>query len=159
MSTYIIGVDPGDSTGVAIFKDTQLLHVFQGEPDRAATLVELILSRAIDEDRVTFVCERFTNARSARVTTHQPTAQRVIGVMQHLAETYSYTLELQGPADAHAIMTNPMLRDLKLLQRARDVGQPDANDVNMAVRHALLAMSKHHATLFESLLVAGLADS
>lgn len=155
MSVLVIGVDPGDSTGVAVLMDGQLTYVFQGTPERAVALVELVLERATrSADTITLACERFIQQRSQRTQSHQPRAQQIAGVMQHVAERYAVQFVLQGAADAWAIADNNALRKLKVHQSAKSVQQPDADDANMAVRHALLCLARHHASLFDAILKA-----
>jgi hypothetical protein len=158
----IVGVDPGDSTGVAIFDGAQLMHTFQGTPHDGLTLVKLILDRAGPDDEVTIGVERFTQGRRV-AHSHQPVAQQVIGAVQHIVSECNQRRELnnvhtqvtllqQGPADAWAVASNELLRKLGLWQTKKDVAQADAVDANMAVRHALLVMAKRHARLFDALL-------
>lgn len=152
MSVVVIGVDPGDSTGVAILKDTTLWHTFQGTPEDGITLVELTIGRFHGtEDSVALACERYVSM-SRRGRTHQPTAQRAGGVLEHMARQHEIPFRWQGPADAWAIASNDRLKLLGMLQTPEDVQQPDAQDVNMAVRHALLYLSNTHATVFHQLL-------
>ena len=155
MSVVVIGVDPGDSAGVGIIKDTELWHVFQGTPGDAMTLIELTVTNFHEEEHtVAIACERFVNL-SSRGRTHQPTAQKVGGALEHLAEQHNVKFRFQGPADAHAIATNETLRQLGMFQTPSMIGRPDANDVNMAIRHALLYLSSTHVTLFKTMLERG----
>lgn len=153
MNHVTIGVDPGDSTGIAMLWNCQLWHVFQGKPEDAVTLIELTIDRFHGQDKgeVAIACERFV-AMSTRGRTHQPTAQRVGGALEHLAKKNEIKFRWQGPADAWAIASNERLKQLGMLQTAESVKQPDANDANMAVRHALLYESSTHATAFHELL-------
>jgi hypothetical protein len=153
MTVIVIAVDPGDSTGVAIIKDTELWHAFQGTPEDALTLVELTITRFnVDGNIVIVVGERYVNMQSHSGRTHQPTAQRVIGVLEHLAASHNVTFVLQGPADAWAIASNLTLRQLGMYQTSKMLYTTDADDANMAVRHALLYLSHTHATLFHAIL-------
>jgi hypothetical protein len=130
VTVVVIGVDPGDSTGVAILKDMDLFFAFQGDPGDALTFVDM----------------------SRRARTHQPTAQRVAGALEHMARTHGCMFRYQGPADAHAVADNEKLKQLGMLQTPGTVGKADANDANMAVRHALLYLSSMHARLFHDIL-------
>jgi hypothetical protein len=152
MSVIVIGVDPGDSTGVAIIKDTELFHAHQGRPGSSLTLVEISLERFTrNGDDVAIAYERFVSM-SNRGRTHQPTAQKIAGALERLAEQYKCKVRAQGPADAHAVASNELLRQLGMHQTSESIKQPDANDANMAVRHALLYLSNTHATLFQAIL-------
>jgi hypothetical protein len=152
VSVVVIGVDPGDSTGVGIIRDTELFYAYQGDPGEALTLTELTITRFNnDDDVVAVACERFVSmSRQAR--THQPTAQRVAGALEHMARTHGCMFRYQGPADAHAIADNEKLKQLGMLQTPGTIGQLDASDANMAVRHALLYLSNTHARLFHDIL-------
>jgi hypothetical protein len=152
VSLIIIGVDPGDSTGVAMLKDTELFYAYQGDAGEAATLVELTIDRFRKTDtKLAVACERYVT-QSRRGRTHQPTAQRTGGVIEHMCQKHDVPFRWQGPADAWAIANNDRLKLLGLLLAPGDVSRPDANDVNMAMRHALLYMSNTHATVFREIL-------
>lgn len=150
---FYVGVDPGDSTGVAAFREHELIWVAQDEPTKMLDGIEVLLTHATAANEVVAVgCERFVSRPGHH--THQPTAQRVIGAVERLTDGYGQLFYLQGPADAHAIASNDDLRKMGLFQRRSDVDQRDAMDANMAVRHALLVMSRHSATTFERVLNA-----
>ncbi len=151
MTVVVIGVDPGESTGVATLVDARLMHAWQGSAKDALTLIELTIVRYIAAD-VTIACERFVSMRRQRGQTHQPTAQRVSGAVEYLARHHGCRFVQQGPADAWAMAPNDILFALGVYQRGSDVGQADGSDANMAIRHALLYLSHAHATLFDELL-------
>lgn len=146
-----IGIDPGDSTGIAVFKEDELVQVFQSTPTVTMRILQDMLMVYGDED-ILIACERFTQQRGPGAMTHQPTAQQVVGKVQHIAEQYGHVVHIQAPSDAHAIADNKALKKKGLLQSGDDVNSRDANDVNMAIRHALLLMSHHRATLFDKLM-------
>lgn len=153
MSFYVFGVDPGDSTGVAwIDVDRRELFPFQGEPKDALTYLELSLSRVGDDDVVRGACERFVSMRGGRAHSHQPTAQRVTGAVEALADRYAVSCTLQSPADAWAIAPNELLNKLGWFQHGARFNVPDANDVNMAIRHALLLLARVRTSEFEALV-------
>ena len=153
MTVIVIGVDPGDSTGVAIIKDNALFHAFQGTPEDALTLVELTITRFDGEDDdVTVAGERYVNMQTRGGRSHQPTAQRVLGALEHLVTHHDCRFILQGPADAWALASNTLLRRLGMYQTNKMLDTPDADDANMAIRHALLYLSHAHATLFHDLM-------
>lgn len=155
----VIGVDPGDSMGVAIVMTNDvnlltLLQAYQGPPGDALTLMELVLQRHAGTDgTVAVACERYVNMGS-RHRTHQPTAQRMSGAVEALAQRFGAHFVQQGPSDAWAAAPNDVLRKLGWFQTAADTATGDANDANMAVRHALLYAMNRHATLFDALLRA-----
>jgi hypothetical protein len=162
MKITVIGIDPGDSTGVAVIEETRLLYAWQGEPHEALSLLRIVLAHVGSDDVCTIAMERFTPTQ--RHYTHQPVAQQVIGAVKSVvaeinqqrsmnnAQTHVEIL-MQGAADAWAVADNDLLRRLGMWQQAKDVGRPDANDANMAVRHGLLLLAKRHARLFTALIV------
>jgi sigma54-dependent transcription regulator len=159
MTVVVIGVDPGDSAGVAIITDKThgvptLIKAFQGSPGDAVTLVEVVLARYATTDAdVTIACERYVSMQTrGRGKTQQPAAQRMIGVLEHIATEAGVRFVLQGPAEAWAIASNELLRTTHLYQTRDTVDSPDANDANMAIRHALAYMARAHTTLFDALL-------
>jgi hypothetical protein len=137
----------------------QLFTTFQGAPKEALLVVEVMLDRVRQliekgEDHELVVgCERFTQLHRRTAITHKPIAQQVVGQVEGLGDRYGFTVSLQGPADAKAVAPNDVLKRTGLLVSKHDVDRPDANDVNMAVRHAILALSRKHATLFERLVL------
>lgn len=152
MTLYIIGVDPGDSTGVALLKDAELVYALQTvETGTAIDALHVILGKVTADDEAVIACERYIQTRRGPIT-NQPRAQQIFGVVQRIAEEYGVRFFSQGPADAKAIASNELLRGIGMLKTGNDVGQPDANDVNMAIRHALFALARVRATLFETLI-------
>jgi len=152
VTTYIFGVDPGESTGVAWLNlDTRVLIAFQGTPTDALTFLEIGLSRVTVGDVCHVGCERFVSMRG-RAQSHQPTAQRVAGAVEALAYRYAVGCVLQSPADAWAVAPNELLRKLDYFQKGERFNTPDANDANMAVRHALLVTARTYASRFEALV-------
>lgn len=145
----IIGVDPGDSMGVAALRNGKLIFTFQGTASDAVVGIEILLDHAKPEDQVTIACERYTQM-GGRVRTHQPRAQQLVGVVEAIAAKYGVRYVEQGPSDARALADNEVLRKLGLFQSGIDFGH-DADDVNMAVRHAVLCMAKLHATIFDEM--------
>jgi hypothetical protein len=159
MTVVVIGVDPGDSAGVAIITDDvhgvpTLVKAFQGSPGDALTLVELVLGHYAPHDAdVTIACERYVSMQTrGRGRTQQPAAQRMIGVLEHVATEAGVRFVLQGPAEAWAIASNELLRSTHLYQTKDTIDRSDANDANMAIRHALAYMARAHTTLFDALL-------
>jgi hypothetical protein len=146
-----IGIDPGDSTGIAIFEDAELTFTYQGPPKDALRVFQARLIHYEDDD-VLIACERYIQQQGHGAMSHQPTAQQVVGKVQQIAESYGHVATLQAPSDAKHIVTQYQLKKAGLHIKPSAVDSPDANDVNMAVRHALLAMSRNWATLFDVVL-------
>jgi hypothetical protein len=155
--TIAIGVDPGDSCGLSIINTTHrsaLWDVIQDRPERVMAQLRTALSLLQETETVVGVfCERYTSSGQGK-RTHQPTAQRVTGVVESIAFSYGVSFYLQNPGDAKHFAPNALLRDLNLLVTARDVQQRDANDVNDATRHALLGLATVDRLAYDALLRA-----
>lgn len=153
MSSYIIGIDPGDSTGVAILHDGHLFMVGQDTPEKQMRLLDIALThfRSMPESRVEVFIERYIGA-TRRAATRQVTAQEVIGEVRGLCRKHQVAFTQQGSSEAWACANNDRLRSLGWWQRGDDVGHSDANDANMAIRHALLGLLKTYPTVYERLL-------
>ena len=152
MSVVIVGVDPGASAGVAALVDGRMTHIFQGPPGQAMDLIELVLSEFPRDagHRVAVACERFVQGNQAH--SHQPEAQQMVGSVLRAAEQRGVPVDLQAPSDAHRIGQGLLLQRAGLWPLPSDVRQADADDVRMAVRHAVLYMARHHASLFQKLV-------
>jgi hypothetical protein len=153
ITTFAVGVDPGDSTGLAIIRgDGFRLHVEQGPPfilDDFTVRFAFLLHPDAD---VLVACERFVVTVDTAKHSAQPTAQQTIGVVARLCRLNDWPLYMQAPSDVKALVTNALLTELGLKLRGRDVGRPDANDANDAQRHALAVLAHHRASMFDRLL-------
>lgn len=158
MSVVIIGVDPGLSAGVAEVVDGRLTRIFQGPSGQAMDLLDVILmEHSGHADRtVSVACERFVQGNQAH--SHQPEAQQMVGLVLRAGHRHGVTVDLQSPSDAKAIGQNFLLQRISLWPLPSQVGQDDADDVRMAVRHAVLYMARHHASLFQQLVRGALID-
>lgn len=177
MITHIIGIDPGRSTGVVVLYVPPTSHELepvipilrlQGEPsDVLGTLADLLQALA-DTDRAlheskglpgvrfvefAFMVERFVNHAGGGKRTQQSDAQHVIGQVKLLAEQLgnSQVIE-QAPGDVKLFAYGALLRNLGLYTKASEVGQRDANDVNDAMRHALMGVVRLRAVAYNRLL-------
>jgi hypothetical protein len=59
---------------------------------------------------------------------------------------------LQQPSAVKMLVTNSLLRQLKLYVKAADIGQSDADDINDAIRHAVTATAINYAAVFDDML-------
>lgn len=156
---WIIGLDPGESTGLLGLRvDRDHVDVFlryQGvPPDALHQLEKVVRDVNVWNEPTLIAAERFTTTDRTGKRSSQPTPQRVLGAAEQL--TYAYTnveFILQQPADAKKLASNDRLRELGFYTRADLVGRPDANDVNDAARHALLALAHRRAAIFDALLL------
>lgn len=163
----IIGVDPGESTGAFIIDlypslvdppyVIEATNRYQGPPGVVLERLETELEAARRALVVTIVAvERFTSLPSAGRMTHQPVPQQVVGQLEVLAERYGAEFILQAPGDAKKFCSNDQLRRYNFWTTPKMVDQPDANDVNDAARHAVLALAKRRTTAYEVLLKLGI---
>lgn len=148
----IIGVDPGKSTGIAEVVDGRLVHIFQGPSADAMDVLDSLLGQHSGHaDReVAVACERYVTGNQVR--SHQPEAQQVVGQVTRTCQEHGVELDLQAPSDAHAIGQSLLLQRIDMWPLPSQVGQPDADDVRMAVRHALLHMARRRARMFQALV-------
>jgi hypothetical protein len=150
----VIGVDGGDSTGIAELTDGRKSFVFQGTPTDALNQLESRLSRARHPSvsvQLTIACERYISGGQHH-RSHEPTAQEVHGVVKRMADLSGFRFASQGVAEAKGIASTTLLKNLGLWTTPFEVGQPDATDANMAMRHALLALARYHASLFDRIV-------
>jgi len=153
--TYVIGVDPGVSTGVFVVRNGEKFFVYQGDQEGACAALARVLQRCAREDaRVVIACERYLATGGGRARTHQSVPQQVIGRVIGIATSFGYHVTLQAPVDVKRIAPNELLRRLGFHVSRSEVNQRDANDVNDAARHAVLILVTQFATVFEQLLNA-----
>lgn len=159
---YVAGLDPGNSTGLHVlrlipeYQTAVTVLRYQGPPAEALHRLEsLVREVALWNEDVLVAGERYTVTAETGKRSAQPTPLKVLGQAEAL--TYSYTnveFILQTPADAKKLMSNERLRDVGFYTHPSDVNRPDANDVNDAARHALLALARRKASIFDELLRA-----
>jgi hypothetical protein len=154
--TLTVGVDPGRSVGVAALLNQNRFRVHQFRIDGAggleqvdACLNELFVIALERDYRLLVGCEKFvTNRRTARLT-NQPDALTVVGRVSTLSPV---EVHLQAVADATRFVSNERLRAFNLWTTPAMVGQPDADDVNSAMRHAVLLLARKAATQYAKLV-------
>lgn len=163
-TSLIIGVDPGQSTGaflIDIHPTTDGLYVieapnrYQGPPDEVLRALEVEL-RSAQDNLVSMIMavERFTVMPNSGRMSQQPIPLQVIGQLETLATRYDAAFMLQAPGDAKKFCSNAQLKQFGFWSTSKMVGCPDANDVNDAARHAVLALAKTRATTYDALLRA-----
>lgn len=141
MSKFVLAIDPGKATGMALFRHTNgeepkliwSIEVQQEEyaaPIRGALDAAKVMNMEID-----IVCERFTiNAQTAKKS-QAPFSLEQIGILkQCLLDVGRATTDIyfQSPADAKAMFDNPKLKKLEYWHVG---GEGHALD---AIRHGLL---------------------
>lgn len=157
---WIVGLDPGNSTGLFGLRvhrtDVDVFLRLQDEPAVALQRLESVVRDvAVWGESVLIAAERFTTSTRTGKLSAQPTPLKVLGAAEQLAYSYvNVEFTLQTPADAKKLAPNVRLRDVGFYTSADLVGRPDADDVNDAARHALLALTRRRATAFDALLRA-----
>lgn len=151
---YVVGVDPGASTGIFVVRNGERFAAFQGTQSAAlATLTSLLRRARRDDASLVVGCERYVSGTGG-VRTYQSVPQQVIGQVVGLVQSFGYHTVLQAPADAKRVGSNELLRRLGFHVTRAEVNQRDANDVNDAARHAVLLLAGRYATVLERLLNA-----
>lgn len=153
-TTYVVGVDPGPSTGLVVLRgDGFRMHVQQGTPSQVVDDLALRFPfLCVPSSDVLVGCERYVQTGGPTPMSSQPVPQRVIGVVETVARVHGWAFHLQSPSDAKSLVPNSLLRDLGLWTTGRDVERRDADDANDATRHALTVLAHHRASLFDRLL-------
>lgn len=141
----LIGVDPGEVTGVAFYNIRGFTSV-EIPGDQAASFIrERALARAVIGD-VRIGCERWVNRPQVGRMTAQPRAQLLIGALTDFAQCDDrISLELQSPGDAKKAVSHNVLRMLGWWTRTRD---GHAND---AATQVGLLMLRHFPALWYEL--------
>ena len=149
----IIGIDPGLSTGVGEILDGERKGlIFQGEPKQALIKLNERLQLHADMGfEVIIACESFRQSGRAHVTS-QPEATETAVRVSAIAEARGVRFLSQPPGDAKRVAPNWLLQAVGLWVLPHNIQQKDANDVNDGLRHAVLAMSRVRATMFDALL-------
>jgi len=144
MPRYILSVDPGKATGIALFS-----YVAGSEPvmewskevdqDEFAEVVRGVLWAPEIRHHLDVVCERFViNAQTVR-NSQAPYSLEVIGILKQCLKDNGRAMDdifFQTPAEAMGMFTNEKLKKLEYWHRG---GAGHALD---AIRHALLKIVK-----------------
>ena len=150
----IIGIDPGLSTGMGILWNGTRHGVMQGPPARIIQELQkqLDLMMLLSDREIRIGIERFITTPETGKKSQQSTALEVIGAVTHVATEAGVPIHKQTVSHVKKLTSNRRLRELGLYVTARDVNQPDANDANDAMRHAVYCTAIHHATAFVAML-------
>jgi len=148
MTQYVLAVDPGKATGVAMFsliKGDEPLLIDSAEVDFEGFALwvrrwlDYYFSGPSEEDQLIVVCERFTINAQTTKNSQAPFSLEEIGVLKQIMLDYGLSpddLRFQSPADAKAMFANLKLKKLEYWHRG---GEGHALD---AIRHGLLCMVK-----------------
>lgn len=144
MIHYILSVDPGKLSGMALFsredgQDPVLQWSKEVEQENVAEVVRGALWAPEKRQNIDVVCERFIiNAQTVR-NSQAPYSLEVIGIVKQCLKDNGRPMDdifFQSPADAKAMFDNEKLKKLGYWHRG---GEGHALD---AIRHALLKFVK-----------------
>lgn len=144
MIHYILSVDPGKLSGMALFsredgQDPVLQWSKEVEQENVAEIVRGALWAPEKRQSIDLVCERFIiNAQTVR-NSQAPYSLEVIGIVKQCLKDNGRPMDdiyFQSPADAKAMFDNEKLKKLGYWHRG---GEGHALD---AIRHALLRLVK-----------------
>jgi len=138
---YVLSVDPGKATGMALFtieQGQEPVMLWSGEYQQEE-YAEPIRATLAAHPEVDIVCERFTiNAQTVR-NSQAPYSLEQIGILKQClmdAGRKPDDIYFQSPADAKAMFDNPKLKKLEYWHKG---GEGHALD---AIRHGLLRLVK-----------------
>jgi hypothetical protein len=144
MTLYVLSVDPGKMTGVALFSredasEPVLEWSKELEQHEVAEVLRGVLWDATMKHSLAVVCERFIiNAQTVR-NSQAPYSLEVIGILkQCLLDSHRLMDDIyfQSPSEAMGMFTNVKLKKLEYWHRG---GAGHALD---AIRHGLLKLVK-----------------
>jgi hypothetical protein len=129
----VVGVDPGGTTGLALWSPDMGLSLRQIEG--ADVAVDWMADCARTLQCATFVVEKYIITPATAKLSQQHDPLEIIGALKFLTRKYKHKLVLQSPSEAKAFSTNDKLKRVGWYQP----GQDHARD---ASRHVLLYLSK-----------------
>ena len=142
MTRYVLAVDPGKVTGLALFSYTsggEPALDWSGEVEFADFIFETRKSFELFGDELEIICEKFTINTQTAKKAQAPYSLEVIGALKSIMLDNGRdpeALMYQQPADAMAMFTNEKLKKLEYWHRG---GAGHALD---AIRHGLLRLVK-----------------
>lgn len=140
MTDYVLAIDPGKMTGVALFKRDPGAEPVQEwskelEQHEVAVAIREVLWNPVIRPSLDVVCERFViNAQTVR-NSQAPYSLEVIGIVKQCLFDNGRSMDdiyFQAPANAMSMFSNEKLKKLDYWHRG---GAGHALD---AIRHALL---------------------
>lgn len=136
--TLVLGVDPGKTTGWAVYDSATGGIVDVGQLDREA-FVDYLVPRLEDlaKPKLDIACERFVIAGGTVEKSHTDENWSIeqVGILRHWARRYGHEFTLQGAGDAKKFADNDRLKAIGWHRP----GKVHAND---ALRHTLLRIAK-----------------
>ena len=148
MSTFIVGVDPGGTTGVSMWNDAQPTKVVVRQLH--ATAVRDFLTGLVDagteESVFIFAVERFVIARNTvRKKGATKDAPGIIQSIRNIAADHGCEVRMRGAAESKTFTPNERLRKLNWYS----AGQQHAND---ATRQVVLCLAECFPETFATLM-------
>lgn len=149
MTKYVLSVDPGKATGLALLEwnqgsDPKIIKTAEAQPHEFANFVRHTINMCLEFEMdlntdLIVVCERFViNSQTVR-NAQAPYSLEQIGVLKQCLRDAGIPEESilwQSPADAKAMFPNPALKKVGYWHKG---GEGHALD---ALRHALLCLVK-----------------
>ena len=144
----IVGVDPGGTTGFAVYvPQTRTFRSWQAGPDEITTNLDAIIA-AYGGNEILFACERFLIGTNTAKRTRQNDALEIIGTIKNYCKAQkAVVFNLQNAAEAKHLGSRDHLRHIGWWNsRMRH-----AND---AAKQILLAMLKTHPDEVDRMLAS-----
>jgi hypothetical protein len=138
---YILSIDPGKATGMALFSLEQVqepVMLWSGEYQQEEYAKPIRETLSLYPE-VEVVCERFTINMQTVKNSQAPYSLEQIGILKQCLMDAGRNVDdiyFQSPADAKAMFDNPKLKKLEYWHRG---GEGHALD---AIRHGLLRCVK-----------------
>lgn len=144
MYKYVLAVDPGKATGLALFSresDSEPVLEWSKEvqQEEFAEAVRAVMWDPTIRPHLDVVCERFTINANTVKNSQSPFSLEQIGILKQCMLDNGRPVDdiyFQSPADAKAMFDNPKLKKLEYWHRG---GEGHALD---AIRHGLLRLVK-----------------
>lgn len=135
--TRILGVDPGETTGVATYLDGKFYSLQLPSTDAGPFLMGFIDAAARRPGILHVACERYVIGTNTAKKSRQPAAAALIGVLkEHSRPLNNIIFEQQNASEAKKLGNNVFLKRIEWF----NPGKGHAND---AARHILLFLLRH----------------
>lgn len=108
MSTSVVGVDPGGTTGICIWN--RAVGISLREVEGAEHAVDWLASMANAMHGTVFVVERYIITPATAKMSQQHDALEIIGALKYLVRQHDHHLVLQTPAAAKGFATDEKLK-------------------------------------------------
>lgn len=144
INEWILGVDPGGTTGVSLKTPTQWITTQHKAEEFPRVLLNTIFdAKERHRQELHVVAERFVP--STRHLSNQADALELIGFIKYTCQNQEIPFSLQTPAAAKGIAPNPLLKHIGAYAKKT----PHGND---AARHTALYISQKYPAEWRTLL-------